>query len=227
MCFFFKLLFCGSAGTSALNLVNFLVPWDPFSRDRNNLLYQLYTVFIFFWCRLSLVNSLLTGFPTPAHLHSFLTQPFFDVGSNGPEWRFCGTLVLQAKPCYKENATGLSTVSNDNAQLLRWETSSLKHHRILKLILAERRVRGKNQYWTVLKCFCSAAVLSGLYRPFKSCCQQMEEIWLLKSQGIINSVFDLQLCTVYKKNIICHTLLPYSTAPVGKQLRIREVHYRE
>lgn len=55
----------------------------------------------------------------------------------------------------------------------------------------------------------------------------MEEIRLLKSQGIINSVFDLQLRTVYKKNIICHMLLSYPTAPVGKQLRIREVHYRE
>lgn len=62
----------------------------------------------------------------------------------------------------------------------------------------------------MLKCLCSAAVLSGLYRPFKSCCQQMEEIQLLKSQRIINSVLDLQLCRVYKKSIICHMLLPYA-----------------
>lgn len=62
----------------------------------------------------------------------------------------------------------------------------------------------------MLKCLCSAAVLSGLYRPFKSCCQQMEETQLLKSQRIINSVLDLQLCTVYKKSIIFHILLPYA-----------------
>lgn len=136
-------------------------------------------------------------------------------------------LLFKPNHVTMENTTALSMVSNDNAQLSRWETSSLKRHRILKLVLAKRRVRSKNQYWTVLKCFCSAAVLSGLYRPFKSCCQQMEEIWLLKSHRIINSVFDLQLCAVYKKSIICHMLLPYSTAPVGKQLRIGEVHYRE
>lgn len=100
--------------------------------------------------------------------------------------------------------------SNCNARLLRWEMSSLKLHRILKPVLAKRWVRSKNQYWTMLKCLCSAAVLSGLYRPFKSCCQQMEEIQLLKSQRIINSVLDLQLCRVYKKSIICHMLLPYA-----------------
>lgn len=104
----------------------------------------------------------------------------------------------------KENTTGLPIVSNGSAQLSRLEVSSLKLHRILKPVSANRRVRDKNQYWTVLKCLCSAAVLSGLYRPFKSCCQQMEEIQLLKSQRIINSVFDLRICTVYKKSVICH-----------------------
>lgn len=38
----------------------------------------------------------------------------------------------------------------------------------------------------------------------------MEETQLLKSQRIINSVLDLQLCTVYKKSIIFHMLLPYA-----------------
>lgn len=116
--------------------------------------------------------------------------------------------------------------SNCNAQLLRWEMSSLKLHRILKPVLAKRWVRSKNQYWTMLKCLCSAAVLSGLYRPFKSCCQQMEEIQLLKSQRIINSVLDLQLCRFYKKAsfVICCCLMPNSAAPVGKQLHIGEVH---
>lgn len=48
MYFFFKLLFCGSAGTSALNLVNFLVPWDPFSAVS-----ALYCV-NFFWVQVEL-----------------------------------------------------------------------------------------------------------------------------------------------------------------------------
>lgn len=54
----------------------------------------------------------------------------------------------------------------------------------------------------------------------------MEEIQLLKSQGIINSVLDLRLCTVYKKTsfFICCCLVPDSSGPVGKQLHIGEVH---
>lgn len=146
--------------------------------------------------------------PSPAHLHSFPTQPFFSVGSSSPRWRFCVNLAFEPSHVVKENTPGLSIGSNYSAWLLRWEMSSLKLRRILKPVLAKRRVRSKNQYWTMLKCLCSAAVLSALYRPFKSCCQQMEEIQLLKSQRIINSMLDLQLCTVYKKSIIFHMLLP-------------------
>lgn len=123
---------------------------------------------------------------------------------------FVFVLLFEPSPVAKENTTGLSMGSNYSAWLLGWEMSSLKLHRILKPVLAKRRVRTKNQYWTMLKCLCSAAGLSGLYRPFKSCCQQMEEVQLLKSQRIINSVLDLQLCTVYKKSIIFHLLLSYA-----------------
>lgn len=58
MSFSFKLLFRGSAPTSALNLLKFLVPWDPLSGGRNNLLYQLYTVFILFLVSLELGEQL-------------------------------------------------------------------------------------------------------------------------------------------------------------------------
>lgn len=54
MSFSFKVLFHGSAPTSALHLLKFLVPWDPLSGGRNNLLYQLYTVFIFFLLQVEL-----------------------------------------------------------------------------------------------------------------------------------------------------------------------------
>lgn len=162
-----------------------------------------------FLYRLSSVNGVVIAFPTPAHLHSFPTQPsMWAAMVRGRD--FVSVLLFEPSHVAKENITGLSMGSNCNARLLRWEMSSLKLHRILKPVLAKRWVRSKNQYWTMLKCLCSAAVLSGLYRPFKSCCQQMEEIQLLKSQRIINSVLDLQLCRVYKKSIICHMLLPYA-----------------
>lgn len=211
MSFSFKFLFHGSAPTSALNLMKFLVPWDSLSGGRNNLLYQLNTVFIYFffigwaWWTAWWLGSPLQ--PTSICSSVSLTSMQAAVVQDGD---FVALLLFEPNHGTKENTTSLSIVSNDNAQLLRWEIPSLKLHRILKPVLAKRRVGGKNQYWTVLKCLCSTAVLSGFYRAFRSCCQQMEEIQLLKSQRIINSVFDLQLCTVYKKSIVCHMLLPYA-----------------
>lgn len=79
-----------------------------------------------------------------------------------------------------------------------------------------RQVRDKNRYWTVLKCLCSAAVLSGSYRPFKLGCQRTEETQLLKSQRIINSVLDLQICTAYQKSVICH--MPNALCPIMQPL---------
>lgn len=86
----------------------------------------------------------------------------------------------------------------------------------MKPISAMRQVRDKNRYWTVLKCLCSAAVLSGLYRPFKLGCQRTEETQLLKSQRIINSVLDLQICTAYQKSVICH--MPNALCPIMQPL---------
>lgn len=145
----------------------------------------------------------------PTCIHSSLSIPVMQAAVV-QDRNFVAILLFEPKHVTQGNTTGFYMLSNDNAQLLRWEIPSLKLHRILKPALAKRRVRGKNQYWTVLKSLCSAAVLSGLYRPLKSCCQQMEGLQLLKSQRIINSVFDLQLCAVYKKSIICHMLLPYA-----------------
>jgi len=81
----------------------------------------------------SLVSRLVTGFPTPARLHSFLTQAA--VLQDGD---FVALLLFEPNRIPKENTAGLSRVSNDNAQLLRWEAPSLKLRRILKPILAKR-----------------------------------------------------------------------------------------
>lgn len=164
--------------------------------------------------------------PTSIHSPLSLFSVWVAVVQGGD---FGSILLFEPSHVAKENTTGLSMGSNYNARLLRWEMSSLKLRRILKPVLAKRRVRSKNQYSTMLKCLCSAAVLSGLYRPFKSCCQQMEEIQLLKSQRIINSVLDLQLCTVYKKSIICHMLLPYAwlCSPCWEAVAHRRSAFRE
>lgn len=49
MSFSFKILSCGSAPTSALNVLKFLVPWDPLSGGRNTAVPDLYCVHLLFF----------------------------------------------------------------------------------------------------------------------------------------------------------------------------------
>lgn len=106
---------------------------------------QKYSVVTVLYCRGFFCTAELREQPGDGGPHS-CPPPFIPHSAFlqcGQQWSKVEILCYSSSLSHvaKENPTGLPMGSNYKAWLLRWEMSSLKLHRILKPVLAKRRVR--------------------------------------------------------------------------------------